>query len=70
MEEAPEHGKELTHSAHGNGMNELSIDIKYRKKYKGEQGHFREIQNGCLWEHKEPTVKGGLHQMVNVSELN
>jgi hypothetical protein len=25
MEEAPENGKESSHSAHGNGMNELSV---------------------------------------------
>jgi len=25
MEEAPENGKESSHSAHGNGMNELSL---------------------------------------------
>ena len=28
MEEAPENGKESSHSAHANGMNEYSINLK------------------------------------------
>jgi hypothetical protein len=32
MEEAPENGKELSHSAHGNGMNErVNILVQFNK---------------------------------------
>jgi hypothetical protein len=33
MEEAPENGKELSHSAHGNGMNELDMKCQQHTEF-------------------------------------
>ena len=63
MEEAPENGKESSHSAHANGMNELKNSVSFLHMMV-ELQHFN-LRN----EHTYPVLCVDLHTLVEHTEL-